>query len=107
MFGGEQIKRPGDATTSRGMAPKTELRRITTIRPCATADPVCLRVPRRQGDCDGARIGGGPGGAGGSDPRDGAAALPGDGGVAPALAARALGGPRLAGGGARAAGAAG
>jgi hypothetical protein len=23
MFGGEQIKRPGDATTSRGMAPKT------------------------------------------------------------------------------------
>ena len=37
MFGGEQIKRPGDATTSRGMAPKTELRRITTIRPRATA----------------------------------------------------------------------
>jgi hypothetical protein len=37
MFDGEQIKRPGDATTSRGMAPKTELRRITTIRPCATA----------------------------------------------------------------------
>jgi hypothetical protein len=37
MFDGEQRKRPGDATTSRGMAPKTELRRITTIRPRATA----------------------------------------------------------------------
>jgi hypothetical protein len=28
---GGHLKRPGDATTSRGMAPKVELRRITTI----------------------------------------------------------------------------
>lgn len=38
MFVLQTDKRPGDATTSRGMAPKTELRRINTIRPRATGE---------------------------------------------------------------------
>src|SRR5512133_36826 len=55
-------KRPGDATTSRGMAPKVELRRITTIPAFACPD---------DRGCDGARIGGGARGAGGTGPGDG------------------------------------
>src|SRR4029453_2708968 len=52
-------KRPGDATTSRGMAPKGELRRVTTIPALACPD---------DGGRHGARIGGGARGRGRQDP---------------------------------------
>src|SRR5919107_5546117 len=74
-------KRPGDATTSRGMAPKTELRRINTIRPPATGESGLPPRASTTGGCDGGRVDGGSGGAGGSGARDGAAPLRGHRGI--------------------------